>query len=396
MWIENREVLVNGKLENRYCFVERYKSTLTGKYRKVSVTYGKKTPQVVKAATQELERKINKALAEESEFVQTATLSQVSTAFLEQYQKRVQPSTYKNGALFIKKFVDDFGHDTIISNISQRSLNRYFNDMLYNNERDLTNGTVRAIKNKVSVLFDFAVTYGYLKDNNIKKVKIEWKNENARKRNQIENKYLTQDEYRKIIDDCLINGADHYADVFKLQYLTGMRFGEASGLRVQDVIKENGKTYLDINHSLVFLSSPSRYYLSDSTKTFAGMRKIILSPEATKIVERHMHNKDLDALLFAYNPSAPHFADQKPLNINNANTMLKRIIERQKIDKDVTTHYFRHTHVSVLADMDVPLRVIKDRIGHADTNITEKIYMHVTKKARQDFEAKIAQIDNFL
>lgn len=81
MWIENREVLVNGKLEKRYCFVERYKSTLTGKYRKVSVTYGKKTPQVVKAATQELERKINKALAEESEFVQTATLSQVSTAF---------------------------------------------------------------------------------------------------------------------------------------------------------------------------------------------------------------------------------------------------------------------------------------------------------------------------
>lgn len=162
MWIENREVRVNGKLEKRYCFVERYKSTLTGKYRKVSVTYGKKTPQVVKAATQELERKINKALAEESEFVQTATLSQVSTAFLEQYQKRVQPSTYKNGALFIKKFVDDFGHDTIISNISQRSLNRYFNDMLYNNERDLTNGTVRAIKNKVSVLFDFAVTYGYL------------------------------------------------------------------------------------------------------------------------------------------------------------------------------------------------------------------------------------------
>lgn len=126
------------------------------------------------------------------------------------------------------------------------------------------------------------------------------------------------------------------------------------------------------------------------------MRKIILSPEATEIIEKHMRNKDLNALLFAYNPSESHFADQKPLNINNANTMLKRIIGRQKIDKDVTTHYFRHTHVSVLADMNVPLRVIKDRIGHADTNITEKIYMHVTKKARQDFEDKIAQIDKFL
>ena len=37
---------------------------------------------------------------------------------------------------------------------------------------------------------------------------------------------------------------DHYANVFKLQYLTG--------LRVQDAIKEDDKTYLDIDHSLFF------------------------------------------------------------------------------------------------------------------------------------------------
>lgn len=47
MWIEQRSV--HGKV--RYCFIERYKSSLTGHYRRVSVTYGKKTPQVVKAAT---------------------------------------------------------------------------------------------------------------------------------------------------------------------------------------------------------------------------------------------------------------------------------------------------------------------------------------------------------
>ena len=45
---------------------------------------------------------------------------------------------------------------------------------------------------------------------------------------------------------------DHYANIFRLQYLTGSRFGEASGLRVQDVIKEDDKTYLDIDHSLFF------------------------------------------------------------------------------------------------------------------------------------------------
>ncbi|WP_240145587.1 hypothetical protein [Ligilactobacillus murinus] len=78
---------------------------------------------------------------------------------------------------------------------------------------------------------------------------------------------------------------DHYADIFKLQHLTG--------LRIQDVIKEDDKTYLDIDHSLF---SRARYLgtiLSDSTKTFAGIRKIFLSPEATEIIEKHMRNKDL-------------------------------------------------------------------------------------------------------
>lgn len=86
---------------------------------------------------------------------------------------------------------------------------------------------------------------------------------------------------------------DHYADIFKLQHLTGLRIGKSSGLHVQDMIKEDDKMYLDIDHSLVFLSSPPRYYLSDSTKTFAGIRKIFLSPEATEIIEKHMRNKDL-------------------------------------------------------------------------------------------------------
>ena len=51
MWIEKTK-------QGNYKFVERYKSSLTGRYRRVSVTYGKKSPQVKKTATQELEKKI--------------------------------------------------------------------------------------------------------------------------------------------------------------------------------------------------------------------------------------------------------------------------------------------------------------------------------------------------
>lgn len=391
MWIEKRSV--DGKA--RYCFIERYKSSLTGHYRRVSVTYGKKTPQVVKTATRELEEKIQKALAEEGHAIRKITLQELEDRYLEEYEKQVRYSTYHNGKLFLDEFVKTCGADTQPRAITTVWLNRYFNNQLYRKDNPLTNGTVRSKKGKIALFFDYAYSYGYLKNNPMSKVKITWKDESTRKRDEIENKYLTMSEYHKIINDCIDRNANYYADAFKLQFLTGMRFGELSALQVKDVIEENGKTYLKIDGTMIWKRNPARHEISNVTKTFAGMRTIILSPEAEEIVKRRMEGKDSDALLFAYNQAATTYDTQRPLNINTANSTLKRIAERQKIDKDVTTHYFRHTHVSVLADMDVPLRVIQKRIGHANGDITSKIYLHVTNKAKEDFEDQIGGIDKY-
>ncbi len=46
------------------------------------------------------------------------------------------------------------------------------------------------------------------------KVKITWKNESSRRRDEIENKYLTIDEYHSIINDCIDRNMQYYADAF--------------------------------------------------------------------------------------------------------------------------------------------------------------------------------------
>ena len=389
MWIEKRSV--QGK--TRYCFIERYKSSLTGHYRRVSVTYGKKTPQVVKAATRELEEKIQKALAEEGQVVRKITMQELETRFLDDYEKQVRYNTYHNGEIFLDEFVKACGPSTRPSAITTVWLNRYFNDQLYRDKLPLTNGTVKSKKSAINLLFNYAVSFGFLSENPMDKVRITWKDETARRRNEIENKYLTIDEYHSIINDCIDRNMQYYADAFQLQFLTGIRFGELSGLQVNDIIKENGKVYLRIDGTMIWKKKPYRHFLSHEPKTFAGLRTITLSPTAANIVEQHAKGKNQSALLFAINQTATTYNQQKPLNVNNANQYLKRAVERQKIDKNVTTHYFRHTHVSVLADMDVPLRVIQKRVGHAKGDITTQIYMHVTKQAQDDFENQIGKID---
>ena len=391
MWIEKRSV--QGK--TRYCFIERYKLSLTGHYRRVSVTYGKKTPQVVKAATRELEEKIQKALAEEGQAVRKITMQELETRFLDGYEKQVRYNTYHNGEIFLDEFVKACGPSTRPSAITTVWLNRYFNDQLYRDKRPLTNGTVKSKKGAINLLFNYAVSFGFLSENPMDKVRITWKDETARRRNEIENKYLTIDEYHSIINDCIDRNMQYYADAFQLQFLTGIRFGELSGLQVNDIIKENGKVYLRIDGTMIWKKKPYRHFLSHESKTFAGLRTITLSPIAANIVEQHARGKDENALLFAINQTAITYDQQKPLNVNNANQYLKRATERQKVDKKVTTHYFRHTHVSVLADMNVPLRVIQKRIGHANGDLTVKIYLHVTKKTQEDFENRISEIDQY-
>jgi integrase len=51
--------------------------------------------------------------------------------------------------------------------------------------------------------------------------------------------------------------------------------------------------------------------------------------------------------------------------------------KRAKIKPAVSFHVLRHTHASTLAMRGVPMGVIAEQLGHADTRMTEKHYAHL-------------------
>ena len=51
-------------------------------------------------------------------------------------------------------------------------------------------------------------------------------------------------------------------------------------------------------------------------------------------------------------------------------------------NKHITTHIFRHTHISYLAEQGVPLEAIQERVGHNRGSRVTEIYLHVTKKMK--------------
>ena len=75
-----------------------------------------------------------------------------------------------------------------------------------------------------------------------------------------------------------------------------------------------------------------------------------------------------------------------PYNIQYIGHKLRRI---QIPGKHITTHMFRHTHISMLAEMAVPLKAIMQRVGHNDPNTTLSIYTHVTNAMTEEANRKI-------
>ena len=86
-------------------------------------------------------------------------------------------------------------------------------------------------------------------------------------------------------------------------------------------------------------------------------------------------------------------------NVNGAhlsyyayNKYLKELAQRVLHRDNVTTHIMRHTHVSLLAEAGVPLEAITRRVGHVDSDITRKIYLHVTKKLKEKDREQIRKV----
>jgi len=67
---------------------------------------------------------------------------------------------------------------------------------------------------------------------------------------------------------------------------------------------------------------------------------------------------------------------------------MRRILKYTDIKKKLTTHSFRHTHISMMAESGDAPPTIMNRVGHENPNTTLKVYTHVTEKM------KIKSIEN--
>lgn len=365
MWIEQTS---NG----RFKYVERYEDYRSGKLKRVSVTFDNKTRETQKKAKLLLEEKIAKILSESKLTIKDMNLFDAIDEWLEVYEQQVEDTTYNMAEYFRDKSTEYFSKDILISRMHDADWNNFLEDLLYN--KKLANGTVRGIKGKLTVFIRYCKQKGYVEKEKFKEISFTNKKEEKEK---IENKFLEDDEYKLVIENC---ENIRYRNLFEWMYLTGMRIGEVLALRKSDIHITPERAYASVTGTTDLQGKRK-----ERTKTKAGTREVDLSKKAVDVYNEMCEISPDSEMLFVNR-------NNTLLLRQNVNTYLRTLRKKIEFNKKLYPHMFRHTHISKLAELGVPLHAIKERVGHESSDITEKIYLHVTKNVRKSMVEKLDKL----
>lgn len=379
MWIEERQ----SKKGTRYKYCERFELP-NGEIRKVSVIFNTNSSHARKQATIELQRKYEQAV-KEIDINKVVTYYDVAMSWLEHTELTVKRSTHINHTIYVNKIFTYIDKALPIADLTAVTLEDvlhkvyYVENLSYSYTR-ATFTTMKAIykhakrKKLIPSLIDF-------EDIEIKKKPFSH-SDIAKK----QNKFLDAVELKETLMQ-LSKIDSRISLLFEFVSLTGLRIGELLALRYSDYDKENAT--ININGTIQYDYKNSSEIKRGTPKNIYSVRDVSLSDRAVSILDSIMLENKRRSLWFeGYIDHGYIFTSSRgnPYDIQFLNRRLKGVhIE----GKHLTTHIFRHTHISMLAELGVPLKTIMQRVGHNDPNTTLSIYTHVTKSMHDDVINKL-------
>ncbi|MBB5887710.1 tyrosine-type recombinase/integrase [Lactovum miscens] len=374
MWIEKLE---NGKFK----YVERVIDPYTDKARKVSVTLEKDSPQAKKQALALLNVKIDKYSTSTSNLAKM-TLEQLYNEWLLRYEQTSKPRSVVSAKTSFKKVFEIIDKDTLIKQADKQAFLNFF-DKIY------TLGTYslnysNLIKAMLSNMFNYAVEREYIDSNPIEKITLKRKSSDKK----VHADYLERYEVLDIVNYFNSRNSIMYALITEFLYLTGLRFGELQALQWSNF---NGKS-IEVTGTLGPYIKNLERHVKQSPKNSSSFRTVDLSKRAIELLEEvkkkdTLNHKSVngDDYIFISHSS------KIPISMQAFNLALKKAGKNLKIDKNLSTHIFRHSHVSLLAELNLPIKAIMERVGHSNSKTTLEIYNHVTQKAKKSV---IEALDN--
>ena len=389
MWITERR---NSK-GIRYVYQERFEDKEKGVALTLSVTLNRRNAHAQKVAAQMLRQKFQDKLdngeTEKALRLHQLPFEQVCREWQGVSDMTVKELTRRNHDAYLRKILAGLPQKILFKDftpaLAEKVLFRYYylDKLSYNYCKSLL-VTVKAVMR-------YAKKAGYISDiTDFEEIYLKQRPATQEELAKSNNKFLDHDELKECLSQ--LDRLNHRVCLaMEFLSLTGVRCGELLALRRQDVELEKG--LLHVTGSIVGTAKNGEEVQRGTPKNVYSYRTITLNQRALDIIKQfNLANKCMEKWGRDENGRPCCYKDRGyifttcsgfPLNRQYINGLLRKI---QIPGKHISTHIFRHTHISMLAAMGVPVKAIMKRVGHNDPKTTLSVYTHVTEDMKEQLE----------
>ncbi len=173
-----------------------------------------------------------------------------------------------------------------------------------------------------------------------------------------------------------VTADDWYSPLWLFLLTTGMRRGEALGMRWADIDREAGVA--TINQTV--LEIRGKKYVQPHAKTEASEREVRLSRSCLSALAAHRVVQDTRRTTMgpAWHDHDLVFTTGRgePILPRNVDRSFVALVEKSGLPA-ITLHDLRRTHSTLLAAAGIEANIVSERLGHKNVAITLDIYTNV-------------------
>ena len=184
----------------------------------------------------------------------------------------------------------------------------------------------------------------------------------------------------------------------------GLRINECYGLKWKDIDLKNG--FIEVNQQMQYQNGLIKLV---SLKTRNAKRKIYISrifqdylkrlykqyeQDGILLAEQRQQNqtyiKDVDGQMISSLELVNTLSNGKIQTVNSMKYHSRLLQVEHHIS--FKYHYLRHTYGTRLADLNTPLHLLCNQMGHSSSNVTQKYYLAISKDGVQELVNNLNKI----
>ena len=266
--------------------------------------------------------------------------------YFEDCKARLKPSTLHTKEAIYKTHLAPYFDSYDIDKISPAMIREWQNELI---KKELMPNTIKSIEAFLIAVFNYAVKFYDLPVSPF--AKVDKVGKPIKKKAMViwtGNDLYTALEYET---------KKEFNTGFMLLFFSGMRIREMLGLQWKDIDFDSKTVHVERN-----LQIDGTYSTPKSGKD----RFVTLPDEAIEAL------KDYKSQCYCIDLDTPVFLQ----NYKAFERHLKSIINKSGVPA-ITLHDLRHSHASMLIEMNVNPLVISERLGHSDVQLTLNVYSHL-------------------